>query len=176
MSHLPAPMRVIPHPGAKLLARARHLHVEASAPIRLIIEPGDDLFARVHAKLDDVGASGGSFTIVEGRVDRLDIMTGGPGSDGLPMGFHGPHLLQGPFSVVAGAAGSGLDETGKRFTHCHAAFLTPEGKLVGGHLTLGGTIAGEGGIAIDLFILRRGVFARQFDPETHFTIFHPEPA
>lgn len=174
MSQSAETMRIVAHPGIALSSRAQHLHVDASAPMRLVVQPGDDLFTTVHARLDEIGAGGGSFTIVHGRVDRLDFMTGGPGSDGLPMGFHGPHHLSGPLSIVAGAAGSGIDETGERFTHCHAVFRTDAGRIAGGHLTLGGTIAGEGGIAVDLVVLRGGRFARQFDPETHFTIFHPE--
>lgn len=171
-----AGMRTVVHPGAPLLARAQAVAVEASSPIRLVVPLGRDLFEVVHEKLQAVCADGGSFTLKEGTVERLSLMTGGAGRDGMPMGFHGPHAMDGPLVVVAGAAGSGIDEEGERFTHCHAAFRDSRGRLVGGHLIPGETIAGANGIVVELTALTLGRFQRRFDPETLFSIFHPEPA
>lgn len=171
-----AGMRTVAHPGAPLPARVQAVGVEMSSSVRLMVPPGRDLFDVVHERLEALRAGGGSFTLQGGTVERLSVMTGGAGRDGLPMGFHGPHRMAAPLAVVAGAAGSGIDETGARFTHCHAAFRDRSGRLVGGHLIPGDTIAGAGGIAVELIALGRGRFQRRFDPETLFSIFHPEPA
>lgn len=169
-------MNTLRHPGPVLARRARSVTVLTSPMVRLTVPCGRDLFETVHAALDARDVAGGSFTLVSGTVTRLNLMTGGPGSDGLPMGFHGPHRLAAPLDVVAGAAGSGIDETGARFTHCHACFRDRFGRLVGGHLIVGDTIAGDGGIVLDLTPIVDGRFVRQFDRETQFTIFHPERA
>ncbi|MEH3101701.1 PCC domain-containing protein [Sphingomonas adhaesiva] len=169
-------LRTVLHPGAPLDARARSVAVETSPTIGMTVPAGRDLFDAVHERLDMLGAPGGSFVLTRGSVDRLSLMTGGAGSDGLPMGFHGPHALAAPLRIVAGAAGSGIDEAGARFTHCHAAFRDRDGRLVGGHLIPGETIAGADGIELDLVALVHGRFRRQVDPETRFSIFHPEPA
>ena len=169
-------MRTLVHPGVALAARASHVAVTLTASERLHVPAGADLFTTVHALLDRRSSAAGSFSLVAGTIARLRLMTGGPGSDGLPMGFHGPHELAAPLTVVAGAAGSGIDEDGRRFTHCHAAFRDARGRLVGGHLIAGETIAGLDGIALDLVTIEGGRFARRLDSETRFTIFHPEPA
>ncbi|WP_217430855.1 PCC domain-containing protein [Sphingomonas bacterium] len=169
-------MRTVVHPGAPLPARAQAVEVEVSSSMRLVVPPGRDLFDVVHERLQAVRADGGSFTLGEGTVDRLSVMTGGAGRDGLPMGFHGPRAMDGPLTVVAGAAGSGIDERGERFTHCHAAFRDSCRRLVGGHLIPGETIAGTSGIVVELTALNGGRFRRRFDPETLFSIFHPERA
>lgn len=169
-------MRTIEHPGETLMARRSSVVVELAPAVRVVVEEGDDLFETVHGALDRRGASGGSFTLVAGIVDSLFLMTGGPGRDKMPMDFYGPHQLAAPLSVVAGAAGSGIDLEGSRFTHCHAAFRDRAGRLVGGHLLLGQTIAGKGGVKLDLVPIQGGRFARRVDPETLFTIFHPEIA
>ena len=169
-------MRTVMHPGEPLQARAQSVVVRPAATLRLIVAEGADLFAVIHDRLDALAAAGGSFTLIDGSVAQLRLMTGGPGDDGLPMGFHGPHVLAAPLRVVAGAGGSGAAEDGTRFSHCHAAFRDADGELVGGHLLPGETIAGPGGIAIALTPFADGCFVRRRDPETHFTIFHPEPA
>lgn len=167
-------MRIVAHPGTPLLDRARSVAVTTASTERLTVAPGDDLFETIHDRLVEPGISGGSFVLMGGSIARLTLMTGGPGNDDLPMGFHGPHVLAAPLTVVAGAGASGLDEDGFRFSHCHAVFRDAAGRLVGGHLLSGETIAGDGGIAIDIVPLSHGRFARRLDPETRFTIFHPE--
>ncbi len=169
-------MRTIVHPGTPLVGRAQSVPVILHPTIRLTVDVGGDLFDTIHATLKAADAAGGSFILVGGDVARLSLMTGGQGEGIMPMGFLGPHDLAAPLRVVAGAGGSGLDEDGSPFSHCHAAFRNASGKLVGGHLIPGQTIAGSGGIAVDLVPIARGRFARRHDSETRFTIFHPEAA
>lgn len=171
-----AGMRVIAHPGAPLPVRVQAVGVEISPPMRVVVAPGHDLFEVIHEALDAARASGGSFMLEGGTAARVRLMTGGAGRDGLPMGFHGPHAMAAPLAIVAGAGGCGVDATGARFTHCHAAFRDPDGRLVGGHLIPGETIAGAEGIAVALVTIGGGRFKRRRDPETLFDIFHPEPA
>jgi predicted DNA-binding protein with PD1-like motif len=169
-------MRTIVHPGPPLDQRARSIAVDTSPSVRLDLCMGEDLFTAVHAALDRLDARGGAFTLVEGNVSHLKLMTGGAGKNGLPMGFHGPHELAAPLAIVAGAGGSGVDEHGERFSHCHAAFRDAAGRLVGGHLLPGETIVGPGRLTIDLVSYVGGRFVRRDDPETFFPIFHPEAA
>lgn len=169
-------MRTVAHPGAPLGDRARSIAVVMAPVMRVHVPRGRDLFDVVHEHLDACDAPGGAFVLTGGTVEHLSLMSGGAGRDGLPMGFHGPQPLAGPLAVVAGAAGSGVDEAGARLTHCHAAFRDRDRRLVGGHLIPGETIAGADGIGVDLVVLDHGRFRRQFDPETRFSIFHPEAA
>lgn len=164
----------IPHPGMPLEWRAAFVRVELSQPERLCVPEGADLFAAIHARLDTLGADAGAFNLVSGDLAELDLMTGGAGSDGNPMGFRGPHRIAVPARIEAGAGHSGIDELGRRFSHCHAAFADRAGRAVGGHLMLGRAIAGPGGAAVDLVFLSRGRFIQRLDSETRFTIFHPE--
>ncbi len=171
-----AGMRTIAHPGAPLPARVQAIGVEISSPMRVVVAPGRDLFEVIHETLDATRASGGSFTLEGGTAERVSVMTGGAGRDGLPMGFYGPHAMAAPLAIVAGAGGCGIDAAGERFTHCHAAFRDRDGRLVGGHLIPGETIAAAEGIAIGLVTISGGRFQRRCDPETLFDVFHPEPA
>ena len=168
------PMRTVAHPGALPDVRFRSLPVKAAAAISFTVKSDDDLLETVHRELDSVHARGASFILRSGTVRRLALMTGGAGRDGQIMSFYGPHMLSAPLVVVAGAAGSGVDEHGQRFSHCHAVFKDSDGRLVGGHLMAGETIAGTEGITLDLVPIAGGRFACQIDAETQFTIFHPE--
>ena len=169
-------MRTVAHPGMPLQPRLCWVTVRTARPMRLTIAAGEDLFATIHDTLESLGAPGGAFVMVGGAVARLTLMTGGPGDSGPPMRFYGPHVLAAPLVVVAGAGGSGVDEDGTRFSHCHAAFRDAAGRCVGGHLMPGETIAGRGGMTVDVVPLLGGCFRRRLDPETSFTIFHPDAA
>lgn len=166
-------MRTITHRGCPLAERSSSVAVDVVQQSRLRLVEGDDLFFAIHAALDAWGHGGGAFSLVAGGLSRLSIMTGGRGRDGMPMSFHGPHVMVAPLSVVAGAGVSGVDETGRRFIHCHAAFRDADARLVGGHLLPGETIVGADGLAVDLVAISGGQFAMRVDPETQFTVFHP---
>ena len=150
--------------------------MELDAAERLLVPAGEDLYATIHARLERLGRPGAAFTLLGGAVRHLAFMTCGKGRDGALLSFLGPHRVGGAVAVVAGAGGSGVDEAGARFSHCHAAFKTGTGDFVGGHLILDGTIADASGIEVELVPMRGGRFARRFDPETRFTVFHPQLA
>lgn len=171
-----ASMRLVEHPGPVHRERAWHVAVSMMQTRRITVQAGHDIFRTVHAMLDDLGATGGSFVLVAGNVAHGRIMTGGAGSGDMPMAFYGPHDLNAPLAIVAGAGGSGIDENGMRFSHCHAVFDDSAGRRVGGHLLLDETIAGADGIVLDLHPFCGGRFARRLDSETRFTVFYPEPA
>lgn len=162
------------HPGEPLSDRMSYVDVEIAPVRRLVVERGEDLYNVINDFLDQNDASGCAFTLVAGTVADLEIMTGGAGENGEGMTFYGPHALNGPYAVKAGAGSTGVTIDGQRFTHCHAVFEAPGGELVGGHLISGGTIAGADGITVDLTVVSQGRFARRTDPETLFDIFHPE--
>lgn len=169
------PMTIV-HPGRPLERRSVSIAVDASPAVRYHLPPGDDLFSTVHAELDRSGAAGAAFILLAGEIERLTIMTGGQGADGLPVGFRGPHRLAAPLKVVTGAGATGCDENGERVSHCHAVFRDVRRRQVGGHLIIGETIAGSDGLVLDLVVYRHGRFVRRVDPETLFSIFHPVKA
>lgn len=171
----PGPMLVAAHPGDPLERRIAWVEVPSAACRTVVVPSGGDLFATVHRLLDEEGAAGATFALLSGSFAALTLMTGGPGID-TPMTFHGPFEIAVPATVLGGAGVSGIDESGLRTSHSHAAFRDGAGRSVGGHLVAGGAIAGDDGVTIELTSLAGATFVRRFDGETHFTIFHPEPA
>lgn len=172
----PTAVPIVSHPGPTLAARLSFVRVLRDPGERFVVQEGQDLFGTVHARLDAIGAEGAAFRLVDGVFARVTLMTGGAGENGLPIAFHGPHVLAGPLQIVAGAAGSGRDLNGDRFSHCHAAFRDPNGACVGGHLLPDLAIAGRGGVTVEISPISGAVFRRRLDPETRFDLFHPEPA
>jgi len=168
-------MRVVDHPGSKLPVRSTSIDASLAGDERVILAPGQDLFTRLEDLLATRDLPGAFFNILSGSVVDLTLMTGGPGSD-RPISFHGPLDFAAPLAVVAGSGIVGVDEDGKRSTHCHAVFRNSGGDLVGGHLIKGRTIAGPEGLEVQVLLLGGARFARRADPETQFVIFHPEAA
>lgn len=166
-------MLVAEHPGS--VADNRMIWVEAPSARcqRVVVAAGDDLFAAVHHMLEEDGAGGATFTLISGSLSALTLMTGGPGTD-TPMTFHGPFDISVPAQVLGGAGITGIEESGMRTSHCHAAFEDASGRAVGGHLVAGEAIAGDEGLMIELTSLVGAHFVRRLDAETRFTIFHPE--
>jgi predicted DNA-binding protein with PD1-like motif len=169
------PMRVVAHPGAQGEMRMSWTAVPQFMRRQVRLAAGDDLFTALHRLLDEDRADGGIFTIVSGSLAALTLMTGGPGTD-TPMTFHGPFEVAAPANVLGGAGVTGIDETGMRTSHSHAAFRDASGREVGGHLIFGKAIAGEQGVLIELTSLSGAQFVRRIDAETGFALFHPEPA
>ncbi|MEI4508633.1 PPC domain-containing DNA-binding protein [Sphingopyxis sp. CCNWLW253] len=169
------PMLVVEHPGAPNAARMVWTAVPDATRRSIDLAEGEDIFTAIHALLDAEGALGGTFTLLSGTLASLTLMTGGRGSD-TPMTFHGPFEITAPARVVGGAGIVGVDEDGRRTTHCHAVFCDASLQTVGGHLIAGKAIAGPGGMMLDLTLLNGARFARRHDDETNFIIFHPEPA
>lgn len=168
-------MRVARHAGKPTDARMLWTDVPVASRRQVELAEGEDLFTTLHRLLDDEGAAGATFSLLAGHLASLTIMTGGPGGD-TPMTFHGPFAIVTPATVLGGSGITGVDESGGRTSHCHAAFCDARGKSVGGHLTLGGTVAGAGGLWIELTSLSGAAFVRRLDAETGFVIFHPEAA
>jgi predicted DNA-binding protein with PD1-like motif len=169
-------MRTAIHPGVAAPCRIITLPVMAADPEMLPIPPGADLIETVHRHLDAIAAAGATFSLHQGAFARLTLMTGGAGTGDMPMTFRGPHVLQAPLRIVAGAAMSGMDMEGRRVTHCHAVFDDATGQRVGGHLLIGEAIAGEEGVLIEFTVLASGRMRQRADAETGFVIFHPEHA
>ena len=167
-------MRMAEHPGLPRPQRQLWTEVPRSSSRMVRLAEGEDLFAAIHSLLDEQGASGATFFLASGTLASLTLMTGGPGHE-TPMTFHGPFAIRAPAAVLGGAGITGLDEHGMRTSHCHAAFCDADGTTVGGHLIQGGTIAGPGGISIELTSFAGAVFVRRNDSETEFVVFHPEP-
>jgi predicted DNA-binding protein with PD1-like motif len=168
-------MRTIAHPGASLPERATAIKVTPASREHVRLNPGQDLFTFLERLLEDRGLPGAFFNLEGGTLGELTIMTGGPGTD-TPIGFHGPWQIAAPAAVQAGSGIVGVDEQGNRVSHCHAAFVDADARLVGGHLMRGKAIAGPEGLDIELITLADARFARRLDPETQFAIFHPEAA
>ena len=178
-TRITASMNVVPtvsHPGPRQAERLSFVRVSREPGERFIVHEGHDLFTAIHDRLDVIGAEGAAFRLVAGVFAKVTLMTGGAGEKDLPIAFHGPHVLAAPAWIVAGAAGSGRDENGDRFSHCHAVFNDQNGHSVGGHLLADLAIAGPAGVTVEIAPIAGGVFHRRFDPETRFDLFHPEAA
>lgn len=167
-------MLVAEHPGELAHSRLIWVEVPSARRRRVVVPAGDDLFAAVHQMLDEEGAACATFTLISGSLSLLTLMTGGRGTD-TPMTFHGPFDIIVPARVLGGAGVTGIEESGMRTSHCHAAFQDASGRAVGGHLVAGEAIAGDEGLTIELTTLVGAHFVRRLDAETRFTIFHPEP-
>lgn len=174
-----ADKRLVPtvrHPGPRQSARLSFVRVSRAPGERFTIPEGQDLFTAIHSRLDAIGAEGAAFRLVSGEFAKITLMTGGAGENGMPIAFHGPHALAAPARILAGAAGSGRDENGDRFSHCHAVFRDENELCVGGHLLPDLAIAGPSGVTVEIAPILGGIFHRRFDPETRFDLFHPEAA
>lgn len=170
----PPEIRLYKHPGKATSDRLSFVRVDAAPAYRLHVAHGEDLFGTIHDYLDRVGAKACAFVLRGGETVDPIILTGGPGKDGFPMGFLGPHAIAGTRHILAGAGTTGLDADDSHFSHCHAVLQSTDGHLTGGHLMSGKTIAGAAGIAVDIFVIGRGHFVRREEAETLFHIFHPE--
>jgi len=168
-------MRLAIHSGPTLPDRINWQGASLHGVVRVDLAPGEDLFTSLESRLDAAGLPGAFFNLGQGALAELTLMTGGPGTD-VPITFHGPIDVETPVGVEAGSGVIGLDENGRRSSHCHAVFRRPDGRLVGGHLIRGKAIAGPRGLQVDLMMLADARFARREDPETQFTVFHPERA
>lgn len=168
-------MRVVEHAGTVLSARSTSISASIAAHETIDLEAGQDLYVTLEDILDERGVPGAMFNLIGGSIGELTILTGGPGTD-KPITFHGPVQVATPVSVEAGSGVIGVDEQGKRFSHCHAVFRRADGQLVGGHLIHGRTVAGSHGLRVELVMLADARFVRREDPETRFAIFHPEAA
>lgn len=169
----PQEMITLKHPGPVALARATASDATLSTPFACTVESGEDLFATVETAMARDGLMTATFTLVQGNIARLTIMTGGVATAHSPVGFCGPHVIGGPVRIVSGTGICGLDEAGRRFCHCHAVFADTAGRLVGGHLMLGKTIADASGAEVEIHPVHNAAFRRAIDPETGFAIFHP---
>ncbi|WP_309805414.1 DNA-binding protein [Novosphingobium capsulatum] len=166
-------LQIAVHAGPPLPERVSWQPASIHSAMRVELAPGEDLFSSLENRLEAADLPGAFFNLAYGSLARLTLMTGGPGSD-VPITFHGPIEIETPVAVEAGSGIIGLDENGARSSHCHAVFRRPDGRLVGGHLIRDQAIAGDAGLQVDLLMLADARFARRHDPETQFSIFHPE--
>lgn len=169
-------MLTIDHPGTPARYRMLSQAVTLQGPKPLYVTPGEDLFAVIHDVIGELDVTGCCFTLERGDIAALALMTGGPGRDGLPIGYNGPHAIATPATIISGAGNTGIDEDGAPFTHCHAVFCDAHGRLVGGHLLSAETRAGPQGMVVLLHQIHGGGFVRRPDAETGFTLFHPAVA
>lgn len=172
---MPHEMITLAHPGPATAMRAVMLDAGLLPPFSCRVESGADLFTTIEAAVVVRGAATATFTLQAGEIARLTIMTGGPARAGSPVGFCGPHAIAGPVRIVAGTGICGLDEAGHPACHCHAVFVGSDGRLIGGHLIRGQSIAGTQGVEVEIHPVCDAAFQRARDEETGFAVFHPVP-
>src|SRR5450830_1097705 len=159
------------HPGAPDPVRIVSLAGNA-ASLDFTLQAGMNLRDAISAPLAAAGIQGATVRFENLRVSPHHFLMPALSHDGKHAAFYSaPHEVAGGDLIELACATYGRRD-GAPFVHCHAIWRDAEGALQGGHLLTDQTIVAASAAA-QAWGLRNATMETRFDPETHFTLFHP---
>ena len=159
------------HPGAPDPVRIVSLAGNA-ATTSFTLQPGMNLRDAISIPLAAAGISGATVRFENLHVSPHHFLMPALSHDGKHAAFYSaPHEVAGGVVIELACATYGRRD-GAPFVHCHAIWRDADGKRQGGHMLMDQTIV-VAPAAAQAWGLRNATMETRFDPETHFTLFHP---
>ncbi|GAB3713579.1 PCC domain-containing protein [Nocardiopsis nanhaiensis] len=159
------------HPGPRAADRLTSVSAHTFAR-RVRLPAGKRLLDALAEVVDAVGCTSAQAEIMGGTLDRVSYSTpDAAASSSSAVGFSPVKEAVAPAQLVTASATLGHRE-GRRFMHCHAAWLDSEGELHAGHLWPETTV---GAVPVHAVVhLLPGVdLVSEEDPETGMPVFTP---
>lgn len=166
--------RTLIHPGPPCPVRIQSLRSQSAAHIRLRLEPGRTLFDALVAPLADRGITSASTTILGGSFTNFEYCVAPPDPSGQAViAYTAPIQVGGAF-LIFGNATVGWSLAERPLVHCHAAFLTEDGRVKGGHVITERSVVGADPITVLVTSLDAFRLSQCFDPETNIPLLQPQ--
>jgi hypothetical protein len=166
-------MRTLRQPGAPLQPRRLLVWGEGAEQLRLVAPAGADLLTWLAAGLERRGARSAGLALTGGSFARMQYLTGQPDASGARVATYGPPTTVERAVLVSGSATFGRGPDGGPLVHCHAVVVGPDGRVHGGHLPPGASIAGQDGVVAWAVAIDGAEWRVAYDPETNYPIFQP---
>lgn len=176
------PSQLHPAPASTTALRQAR-HPGTPDPIRIVsmegaavttsftLAPGDNLRDAICNALEQAGIAGGTVRIEQLPVAPLHYLMPALSLDGKHAAFYSAPHAAATVTIEYACATVGRRD-GAPFVHCHAVWRDANGQRHGGHLLCDQTIVAAATPAT-AWGLRHATMETRFDPETHFTLFHP---
>ncbi|WP_034292888.1 PCC domain-containing protein [Herbaspirillum sp. RV1423] len=159
------------HPGAPDPVRIASATGDAVVAT-VTLEAGRNLRDAIAIPLAAAGIEGGALRIENLKVSPHHFLMPALSHDGKHAAFYSaPHEVAGGVAIELACATYGRRD-GAPFVHCHAIWTDAQGRRRGGHLLTDRTVVAET-VQAQVWGLRNATMETRFDPETHFTLFHP---
>ncbi|MDX1822201.1 MAG: hypothetical protein R3197_14990 [Paracoccaceae bacterium] len=167
-----ARMRRITHPGPPAATRCTALPCKA-VPLRLTLRAGQSVSQAVTAGFADAGFAFGYLRLDGAIFAPLTFVTPAPAPDDSHAAWYSA-TYRAPAPARAISAGVHLGQRdGQPFLHCHGQWNAGADVPDGGHMLCDDSILAQDVEAEGWGLTGAGLVSRH-DPETNFTLFHPE--
>jgi predicted DNA-binding protein with PD1-like motif len=174
-NRMPGPprLRTLVHPGPFGAVRIETLCACQGRHFRLALPQGCSLFGGIVEALASVDVQNASMTLLDGDLESLSFCLARADITKRVVAAYGkPDAVQSA-RLIFGNATLGKSPAGAPVVHCHAAFVTADGKVRGGHLLTEKAIVGANPVkvvatSLDGFDLRIG-----YDEETRMPLMRP---
>ncbi|MEH6728873.1 MAG: hypothetical protein V7703_22225, partial [Hyphomicrobiales bacterium] len=164
-------MRHIEQPGP--VEKERHfVSLTDAVPVTITVEAGQSVLPGLAAELGRLGATSAYLYVQNAAVRRLEYVMPAPSPDEDHRAWWSEtHTLAGAGRITEAGLVFGWRDDGP-FIHCHGSWTDESGILYAGHMLPDRCILDVPTIFTG-WLFPDGRFEGQFDPETNFTLFHP---
>lgn len=171
-SRVPGPHTLV-HPGPFNPVRIKSMHCERGRHIRLSLSPGLSLYDAMVAPLARAGIENASTTLLGGYLASVVYCVAPPDASKSAVAAYTTPIQAGPAYLIFGNATLGKDAGGKPLVHCHAAIVTENGEVRGGHILPHSCIIGKQPIAVLVTSLEGFELRLTYDAETNISLLLP---
>ncbi len=171
-SRVPGPHSLV-HPGPLNPVRIKSMHCERGRHVRLSLSPGLSLYDALVAPLARAGIENASTTLLGGHLESVDYCVAPPDPSGTAVAAYTTPIHADNAYLVFGNATLGKDASGEAVVHCHAAIMTGNGEVRGGHILPHSCIIGRHPIVALVTSLEGFELRVTYDAETNLSFFLP---
>lgn len=169
-----ASSRFLTQPGKPDPVRIESIAGDARA-LSFTLEPGTTLRDALLGPLQAAGFSTATVRIEGLQLASLHYVRPAAPKDDEHVAFYSEqHRIDEAVHIELACATIGQRD-GVPFVHCHALWITPQGRWQGGHI-FSDQVTVVQPVLTRAWGVSNALMRADFDPETNFTLFHPVPA
>jgi len=169
----PSRPRTFKHPGKPNPIRIQSENSPQARHFRLAMAPGKSMFEALVEPLAKMKVYNASLTIFGGEYDSLSFCVAPPDPKKQAVIAYSKPIRAGKTQMIFGNATLGESMEGKPLVHCHAAILTGDGQIKGGHIITENSIIGAKTIFALVTSFDGIKLLQSFDPETNIALLQP---
>lgn len=168
-----SPVRRFKHPGLPAFPRLVSAEARHATELHVRVAEGSNVGTVLRQLLEQRAVRSGCGRILSGSTTHLQYHVIIPATAGdKPFIYGSPIVVDTPADLLASTLTLGRSADGVALLHCHGAF-TSHGESRGGHFALDQTIAGPGGLSIELTLFDGVESMVTGDAETNYSILSP---
>lgn len=166
--------RTLIHPGRYNPVRIHLKHTSLSKHLRLTLQPHANFHDAIVNPLREMGIENAMITMFGGFFDRAYYCIAPPDPLKRAVIAYSDPVEADKSYMVAGNATLGKNIHGEPLIHCHAALLTSDNRMRGGHIIVDRCVIGPKPVFAHVVSLQGINVVQKWDAETNILLLQPQ--